>query len=55
MPPYDAQALLKAMQLDKKNQYGSIRLILPTPELGVVEARTDIDESLILRVLQQKL
>jgi len=55
MSDYDAQDLLKAMRLDKKNQYGAIRLILPTPELGIVDARTDIDEALILKVLQQKL
>jgi 3-dehydroquinate synthase len=54
MPHYNAGALLDAMRLDKKNQYGAIRLILPTSTLGVVEARMDIDDTLIIEVLQQK-
>jgi 3-dehydroquinate synthase len=48
---YAPEALLAAMRQDKKNLGDHIRLILPEQTAGRVTIRTDVPDTLILRVL----
>ncbi|MEM1011833.1 MAG: 3-dehydroquinate synthase [Planctomycetota bacterium] len=49
-PALDVDAILSAMQSDKKVRDGKIRLVLPT-RLGAATVRDDVDDDLIRRVV----
>ncbi|QGJ68460.1 3-dehydroquinate synthase [Planctomycetales bacterium 10988] len=51
-PSFDPSAILKVMQKDKKNELGSLRLILPT-RLGHVELVKDVAQEDLLNFLEE--